>query len=163
MTTLDPANPPTVAELLSRMDAGWTEFRARMQAMPNELLEEKLGTGAWTRKQMLAHISTWHDLTIDRLGRFMESGEPPGLDEHEDEINARAARAATGRTTGEIVQGVEDSYRRLHRQVARLTDEQLEAHEWWALSIVNGNTFGHYEEHLPDLDPTPAREAGGAR
>ena len=156
MTALDPAHPPTVAELLSRMDAGWTEFRGRMQAMPNERLEEHLGQGAWTRKQMLAHISTWHDLTIDRLGRYMDSGEPPGLDEHEDEINARAARAATGRTTGEIVQGVEDSYRRLHRQVARLTDEQLEAHEWFALSIVVGNTFGHYEQHAADLEPASA-------
>jgi hypothetical protein len=160
MTTLDPANPPTVAELLSRMDAGWTEFRGKMQSTPNELLEERLGTGAWTRKQMLAHIGTWHDLTIDRLVRFMDSGEPTGLDEHEDEINARAARAATGRTTGEIVQGVEDSYRRLHRQVSRLADEQLEAHEWWALSIIVGNTFGHYEEHTSDLEPA---RAGGAR
>ena len=156
MTALDPANPPTVAELLSRMDAGWTEFRSKLQAMPNERLEEHLGTGAWTRKQMLAHISTWHDLTIDRLGRYVDSGEPPGLDEHEDDINARAARAATGRTTGEIVQGVEDSYRRLHRQVARLTDEQLEAHEWFALSIVVGNTFGHYEQHAADLEPASA-------
>jgi hypothetical protein len=162
MTTLDPANPPTVTELLSKMDAGWTEFRGRMQAMPNEQLEAHLGNGAWTRKQMLAHIATWHELTMDRLARFMDSGEPPGLDDQEDEINARAARAATGRTTGEIVQGVEDSYRKLHRQVARLTDEQLEAHEWWALSIIVGNTFGHYEEHATDLEPTSA-PSGGAR
>ena len=163
MTTLDPANPPTVVELLSRMDAGWTEFRGRMQSMPNERLEEHLGQGAWTRKQMLAHISTWHDLTIDRLGRYMDSGEPPGLDEHEDDINARAARAATGRTTGEIVQGVEDSYRRLHRQVARLSDEQLEAHEWFALSIVVGKSFGHYEQHAADLEPasTTSTRSGG--
>ena len=161
MTTLDPANPPTVTELLSKMDAGWTEFHGRMQAMPNERLEEKLETGAWTRKQMLAHIGTWHELTMDRLSRFMDSGEPPGLDEQEDEINARAARAAIGRTTGEIVQGVEDSYRKLHRQVARLTDEQLEAHDWWALSITVGNTFGHYEEHENDLQPAASGRSGG--
>lgn len=160
MTTLDPANPPSVSELLSKMDAGWTEFRGRMQAMPNEQLEEHLGTGAWTRKQMLAHIATWHDLTIDRLSRFMDTGEPPALDDHEDEINARAARAAIGRTTGEIVQGVEDSYRRLHRQVARLTDEQLAFNEWWALSIVVGNSFGHYEEHARDLEPARADRTG---
>jgi hypothetical protein len=161
MTTLDPANPPTVTELLSRMDAGWSEFHGKLQSTPNELLEERLGTDAWTRKQMLAHIGTWHDLTIDRLARFMDSGEPSGLDEHEDEINARAARGATGRTTGEIVQGVEDSYRKLHRQVSRLTDEQLEAHEWWALSIIVGNTFGHYEDHASDLEPAAYSRSGG--
>lgn len=162
MTAFDPANPPTVTELLARMDAGWAEFRDKLAATPNELLEEHLGGGAWTRKQMVAHIGTWHDLTIDRLGKFMDSGEPPGLDEHEDAINARAARAATGRTTGEIVQGVEDSYRRLHRQVARLTDEQLAAHEWWALAIVVGNSFGHYQEHVADLEPA-STSAGAAR
>jgi hypothetical protein len=156
----DPANPPTVAELLARMDAGWTDFHGRLQAMPNELLEERLGAGAWTRKQMLAHIGTWHDLTVDRLARFMESGEPPDLDQHEDEINANAARGATGRTTGEVVQGVEDSYRKLHRQVGRLTDEQLAANKWWALSTVVGNTFGHYKDHAGDLELTPAAGRG---
>jgi hypothetical protein len=156
----DPANPPTVSELLSRMDAGWTEFRGKFQAMPNELLEEKLGNGAWTRKQMLAHIGTWHDMTVDRLARFMDSGEPPGLDGQEDEINARAARGATGRTTGEIVQGVEDSYRKLHRQVARLTDQQLAANDGWALAIVVGNSFGHYAEHAADLEPASAPSGG---
>ena len=149
---MDPANPPTVQELLSRMDAGWTDFRESFRAAPNEVLEAHIGDG-WTRKQMLAHITTWHDLTIDRLGRFYESGEPPELGESEDEINARAARSATGRTTGEIIQGVEDSYRRLRREVARLTDEQLAAHDWWAVAIVRGNSFGHYEEHARDLVP----------
>jgi len=50
-----------------------------------------------------------------------------------------------------IVQGVEDSFRRLRRQVSLLTEEQLAAHDWWAASIVRGNSFGHYEEHLADL------------
>lgn len=141
----------TVREVLSSMDAGWTAFSASVKSMPNEQLEERLGEGAWTRKQMLAHIGTWHDLTGDRLGRFMELGEPPDLDEDEDAINARAARAATGRTTGEIVQGVEDSYRRLHRQVSRLTDEQLVDHDGFAAAIIAGNSYGHYREHLADL------------
>jgi len=146
---MDP-NPPTVPELLARMDAGWAAFHAKLQATPSERLGDHIG-GGWTRKQMLAHLGTWHDLTVERLGGLMSTGEPPGLDEHEDEINARAARAATGRTSGEIVQSIEDSYRRLRRQVSLLTEEQLAAHDWWAAAIVRGNSFGHYEEHIADL------------
>lgn len=149
---MDPANPPTVRELLERMDAGWAGFREQLHAIPNELLELHIEDGGWTRKQMLAHIATWHDLTSDRLNRFRDSGEPPDFDEHEDVVNARAARAATGRTTGEILQSLDDSFRRLRREVGQLTDEQIETHDWWAVAIVRGNSFGHYEQHLPDLE-----------
>lgn len=153
----------TVREALARMDAGWTAFSGTMKSMPNEQLEERLGDDAWTRKQMLAHISTWHDMTVDRLGRFMDSGEPVDFDEHEDAINARAARAATGRTTGEIIQGVEDSYRRLHRQVSRLSDAQLVDHDGFAAAIIAGNSYGHYRQHLADLGGPAEPDAGADR
>lgn len=142
----------TVPEMLSRMDEGWTDFLARVQALPGEQLGARLGDGGWTRKQMLAHITTWHELTVERLAALTSSGEVPGLDEHEDAINARAARAAEGRTSGEVIQSMQDSYARLRREVARLTDEQLRDHDGFAAAIIPGNSYGHYREHLPDLD-----------
>jgi hypothetical protein len=143
--------PTTVRETLARIDEGWNAFRDEVQSLPSEQLEVRLGEGAWTRKQMLAHIGTWHDLTVDRLNRFAESGEPSELTEHEDAINARAARAAEGRTTGEILLAMSDSYRRLRREVSILSDAQLAAHDAWAAAIIAGNTSEHYAEHLPDL------------
>ena len=150
---MDPANPQTVRELLERMDAGWADFRERVHAAPNELIERHIEEGAWTRKQMLAHIATWHEITADRLSQFRDSGAPADFEDQEDAINARAARAATGRTTGEVIQSIEDTYRRLRREVGQLTDEQIANNDGWAVAIVRGNTFGHYEEHLPDLEP----------
>ena len=147
--------PATLREALARVDEGWQAFWARVQSLPSEQLELKIGDG-WTRKQMLAHVSTWHDLTTQRLSRFAESGEPQGLDEHEDVINARAARAAEGRTMGEVLQTMEESHRRLRREISRLTDAQLIAHDGFAAAIIAGNTFDHYRGHLPDLDAAPA-------
>jgi hypothetical protein len=145
------ADPLTLAETLARMDEGWAAFHGRVTSLPTEKLELRIGEGQWTRKQMLAHIATWHDLTVERLGRFAESGEPAELAEHEDRVNARAARAAEGRTTGEILLGMTDSYRRLRRQVDVLSDAQLAAHDAWAAFVIAGNSFDHYAEHLPDL------------
>ena len=142
---------PIGREVLGRMDDGWARFFTRASGIPVERLGDRLGEGAWTRKQMLGHITTWHELTIERLNRFVASGEPSALDEHEDTINARAARAAEGRTAGEVVQATDDSYRRLRRAVAGLTDDQLGAHDGWAAAMIAGNTYGHYAEHLPDL------------
>ena len=142
----------TVPETLARMDEGWTDFVGRVHALPGEQMGTRLGDGAWTRKQMLAHITTWHELTVERLSGLVASGEPPELNEEEDVINARAARAAEGRTSGEIVQSMQDSYARLRREVARLTDAQLVEHDGFAAAVIAGNSYGHYREHLPDLE-----------
>ncbi len=146
------ADQPTVREVLARMDRGWADFSARLHALPVELLDGRLGEDAWTRKQMLAHVAVWHDLTVDRLGEFAETGRPAELDEDGDAINARAARAAVGRTSGEVLLTLDESYRRLRREVARLTNEQLAAHGSWAASVISANTDRHYAEHAVDLD-----------
>jgi hypothetical protein len=147
------ANPeqPTLSDTLTRMDDAWAGFHDGVQRLPSEQLELRLGQGAWTRKQMLAHIGTWHELTLERLARFEDSGEPAEPPEDEDVVNARSARAAEGRPTGEVLLGMAESYRRLRRQVARLSDAQLAAHDGWAAAIIAGNTYDHYSDHLDDL------------
>lgn len=142
---------PLVAETLARMDAGWSEFHRRVHAIPGQRLEDRLAPGTWTRKQMLAHIATWHERTVEALGWLSQTGELPGEPEPTDSINARAARAAAGRTTGEILMAMDDSYRVVQRAVSRLTDAELSAHDGWAAAMIAGNTFGHYEEHIADL------------
>jgi uncharacterized damage-inducible protein DinB len=141
----------TVHEAIERMDEGWHDFLGRVQALPGEALGARLAEGSWTRKQMLAHITTWHELTVERLGGLISTGEPTDLDEHEDVINARAARAAEGRTSGEVLQSMQDSYARLRREVARLTDAQLVDHDGFAAAIIAGNSYGHYLQHLADV------------
>lgn len=143
---------PALRDTLGRMDDAWATFRERVHSLPSEQLERRLGAGAWTRKQMLAHIGTWHDLAIERLARFTETGEPSEAPDDEDVVNARAARAATGRATGEVLLAMEDSYRRLRREVARLSDAQLAEHDAWAAAMIAGNTYGHYADHLDDLE-----------
>jgi hypothetical protein len=142
---------PLLQQTLERMDESWAAFRARALAIPPERLSIPVAPGGWSIKQMLAHIWTWHDLTIDRLSRFRESGAAVELPEEADAINARAARTAGGRTTGEILMGIDDSYRRLRHQAERLTDAQLAAEAGWAAAILAGNTYEHYAEHLADL------------
>lgn len=151
--TFGTPDQPLVRNTLRRMDDGWTAFSDRVGELKGDQFMARLGEGGWTRKQMLAHISTWHELTTDRLLRFGESGEPVGLpgDEGEDSINARSARASDGRTTGEIVVVMTDTHRRLRRTVASMTDEQLAAHDGWAAAVIAGNSFDHYTEHLEEL------------
>lgn len=143
---------PTVKEVLEQLDRGWAAFSAAFHRLPAERLEARLGENAWTRKQMLAHVAVWHDLTVERLGEHADTGKPPESEEDEDGVNARAARNAVGRTTGEVILTLDESFRRLRREAARMTNEQLAADDSWAASVIASNTWRHYAEHLPDLD-----------
>jgi len=142
---------PTVKQTLARVDEGWTAFIRAVQALPPQLLEQKLGEHAWTRKQMLAHVAVWHELATERLAGFLETGRPVAVEEDDEAVNARAARGAEGRTSGEVLLTVQESYRRLRRQIAQLTDEQLAARDALAARTIAGNTYGHYLEHAADV------------
>jgi hypothetical protein len=143
--------PRTRAEFLALADDAWERFRAMATSYPPEQMDERIGTG-WSRKQMLAHIAAWHDLATDRLIAFAASGERQKLREDADVINGRVARAAAGRTAGEVLHAVDASFRRLRRQVEPLSDEQLAAHDGWPAVLIASTTWEHYAEHGPDLE-----------
>lgn len=153
--------PETLSEMFALVDDGWRQFRAAAGAFPSERMDERLNEG-WTRKQMLAHISAWHDLTHDRLGKLILTGKSADLNEKIDAINARVARQAIGRTAGEILKEMEMTFNRLRRQLGRLTDEQLAADDGWAARVIAGNTYEHYEEHWADvyMPPPPDGRSG---
>lgn len=143
--------PGSVRDTLARMDEAWQRLRRAIDSFPAERLDEPIGEGGWTRKQMVAHLGAWHESANERLARFIVSGEKQPLGEDDDTINARVARSAGGRTAGEIMDALENSFRRLRRQVGYLSDEQLAAHDGWPAAVIGSNTWQHYEDHLADL------------
>ena len=155
--------PQTMRELLQRVDDAWVRFRAAAAAFPSERMDERLSEGGWTRKQMLAHIAAWHDLTHDRIGKLITTGKSTPLTETDDAINARVARQATGRSAGEILKEMEMTFNRLRRQLGRLTDDQLEADDGWAAQVIAGNTYEHYDEHRADVHMAELSQGRGAR
>ena len=154
--------PRTANEIVDLIDRGWRDFHAAATSFPSEHMDEHIGEG-WTRKQMLAHITAWHDLTNERLLHLLATGEPGVLKQDTDTINARVARQAVGRTGGEVLKDMELSFNKLRRQVSRLSDEQLAAHEGWAAWVVAANTYEHYLEHADDVYQPPATAGRGAR
>lgn len=155
--------PQSLAEMFALVDDGWRQFRAAAGAFPSERMDERLNDDGWTRKQMLAHIAAWHDLTHDRLGKLIMTGKPAHMTDDTDAFNARVARQAIGRTGGEVLKEMEMTFNRLRRQLARLTDEQFAAGDGWAAQVIAGNTYGHYEEHWADVYMAPPADGRSGR
>lgn len=153
----------TLTEMVALVDDAWRQFLRAAGAFPSERMDERLNEEGWTRKQMLAHISAWHDLTHDRLGKLILTGKSTDLTENPDAINARVARQAIGRTAGEILKEMEMTFNRLRRQLGRLTDEQLAASDGWAARVIEANTYEHYEEHRADVHQPPLQDGRSGR
>lgn len=157
-----PPRPQTLPEMFALVDDGWRQFLRSASAFPNERMDERLNDG-WTRKQMLAHISAWHDQAHDRLGKLILTGESVAFTDSADAFNARVARQAIGRTAGETLKEMEMTFNRLRRQLGRLTDEQLAADSGWAARVIAANTYEHYEEHRADVYQPPVADGRSGR
>jgi hypothetical protein len=156
--------PTTMKEICARVDNGWRDFRAAANSWPSERMDEHVAEGAWTRKQMLAHIAAWHDATHDRLGKMILSGQPEEGVADTDTFNARVSRQAIGRTAGEVLKEMEMTFNRLRRQISRLNDQQLVADDGWAAFVIAENTYEHYADHAADVyQPPPDPNARGRR
>ena len=140
----------TTAALLQKVDNGWKELNERLSRFPEETLDESVN-GGWTRRQMLRHLTVWHELTTKRLAEYQRTGQRPEMPKTTDEINDDAIASAAGRTRQQLLSELVSSFHTLRDEISKLRDGQLTELETWPGGVVVGNTYGHYEEHYPDL------------
>jgi hypothetical protein len=168
----------TTKDLLVRMDRAWWPFRLSATWLSGRAMEQPTSAG-WTYKEMLAHVAAWHELAARRIRAFRETGETDpgkgpdaatrfdglGLSEASrdrllrewdmDAFNAAVRESASARPAADVLRDLAESYRRLRAEVERLSDEQASANvadgRSFALAVVEGDTFGHYQEHQGEL------------
>jgi hypothetical protein len=141
----------TTDALLAKVDAGKAWLDGRLAEFPEERLDDPV-SGGWTRRQMLRHLTVWHELTTRRLAEYQQTGQRPGMPGTADEVNEGAMASAAGRSREQLMSELDASFDALRAEIAKLRDEQLPELEYWPGGVVVGNTYGHYEEHRADLE-----------
>lgn len=180
--------PRTTSELLARMDEAWTPFRRTAARLGPRAMEQATPAG-WSYKAMLAHVAAWHRSAARRLRAFRETGATGSPDPaaaaalfeelgfgpaHRealaagwdmDRFNAAVAEAAASRRPAELLRDLDASYALLRAEVGGLSDAQVAAEiqegTSWAVAVVAGDAYDHYEEHRAELaaaGPTKATE-----
>lgn len=156
--------PGTSRDLRARVDEGWRPFRDAVRALGRGRMDERTSAG-WTYGALVAHVAAWEALTARRLRVFRETGEQarPAEAEDIDAFNARVV--GTHRLVGAeaLLDELDTSHRALVGEIAQLTDAQVshDVHEtpWgpasWVVTIVAGNSYGHYAEHAEELAAPP--------
>jgi hypothetical protein len=147
----------TGKELAQAAERAWVPFRIAITSLGLDGLEAATPSG-WTFKDLVAHVTAWSDLTIERLAQYRATGEPVGSGREADDINAEVVARTKGRDAREILKELDASIGKLFEDITKLDEKQLHQNDGWAIAIVAGNTYGHFAEHHLELfDAVPKR------
>jgi hypothetical protein len=127
------------------------EYKAFYQALDglNEADLTEVWLGAWSIKEIVAHMVGWHrELTpaLERIARG-ERPIPPGVsyDDVED-WNARFAAAMQGRLVEDVLLEFDKSHEAFLRAAANVPEERYQPGRT-APKLVDLNSAHHYREH----------------
>jgi hypothetical protein len=103
-------------------------------------------------REILIHISGWHDEMIPALGRIAKGEEayPASAYDDFDAWNARFVEQKTGVKTADVVAELEASHRAFVSAAAAVP-ERFFAPGAAAVSPFEGAGAGHYREHLAQI------------
>jgi hypothetical protein len=148
------------ADLLSAMRAG----HARLEELFSSLSEEQMLTsrlhGGWSGKDLLAHLGFWEQRMAEYC-QMLRNGETPKetVGEYDvDGINAEAFNQHRDQNLDEVRRFERQSFQLLLDQAEKAPEEDLFDPQRFAWlkgatlgAWIEGNSYGHYEEHHSDL------------
>jgi hypothetical protein len=147
-TELFAAVPKRPAELTERMREGWRPFRRALGRIGTKRLEEKTASG-WTGKAMLAHLAYWLEALEESLPERLAGRRGPIRDAQAE--NDKTQAAAAEQRASDVVKRLDDAYTKVLDIVRALPPDE-DVH-FMAIRLIAGESYGHFAEHLPEIEP----------
>lgn len=136
-------------QLLNRLDRAWVDFKESYAGLSDTQLLEPGVTGAWSVRDIIAHVTTWDEEALRHLPVILEGGRPPrysvtygGI----DAFNALMTKGKESLSLSEVLQQQDE----VHRRVIALIEsapEDLLRRETRFRRRLRLDTFGHYPKH----------------
>ncbi len=152
-------NRLTTAQLLEVMRTTRANWEALLAEVGEARLTEPGVEGDWSLKDIIAHITYYEAWTADDVSAIRR-GEPLLQSEYKglsiDERNALIYERNRAKPLAEVLQKSQSAFQRSTAAVEGLRDEDLydpeftraSGADWTVFDLVEGDTFGHYNEHM---------------
>lgn len=135
--------------------------RTRLDAALSRIDEERMPLiilyGEWSVKDLIGHLGYWEN-TVITLFNTLRAGNNPEPFPELDAINARVLADSRKQSLSEVQRQEKAAYQKILALIENATDHELfdSTHFAWTKGqpfeqYIADNTFGHYEEHLPEL------------
>ena len=154
----------TRRQLLTRIDEAWKRLRAAYAGLtPDKLLEPGV-TGAWSVRDILAHVTTWEEEALRYLPLVAAGGTPPrysttygGI----DAFNARMTEAKRHLSLPAVLYQLEHTHGRLVELVQTAPDPLITS-ETRFRHRLRLDTYSHYSGHAEAIRKWRAQKSAVA-
>ena len=139
------------ATLLHDADLAFTELQGAIEGLTDEEMR-RVWLGSWGVREILIHISGWHDEMIPALGRVAEgqAAYPAGTYDDFNAWNARFVDRKAGVKPADVVAELTASHRAFMAAAAQVPDAFF-APGGAARDPFEGAGAGHYREHAAQI------------
>ena len=136
-------------QLLKRLDKAWETFRQSYAGLSNAELLEPGVSGAWSVRDIIAHVTWWEEEALTHLPLMLAGGTPPrysvtygGI----DAFNAKRTEERKDLLLVEVLRRQEDVHRRLIAFIESVSDDQASDDTRFRRRL-RLDTYGHYPKH----------------
>ncbi len=153
-------------QVLGRMDRAWMDFQESHEGLPDSQLLVPCVTGAWSVRDILAHVTTWEEEALKHLPSILRGETPPryavvygGI----DAFNARMTEQKRNLPLDEVRRQLTATHRKLLDFLETLPEEYF-AGETSFRHRLRLDTYGHYPKHARAIQKwREAREPTNSR
>ena len=135
--------------LLKQLDEAWLTFKASYAGLSEAQLLEPGVTGAWSVRDIIAHVTTWDEEALKHLPSILEGERPPrysvtygGI----DAFNALMTKRKESLSLSAVLRQLDDTHRRIVEVIERAPEDQL-IRETRFRRRLRLDTYGHYPKH----------------
>jgi hypothetical protein len=144
--------PTTRDELLALEHQVWEELTATWRDLPDAALVRAGACGSeWSIKDVMNHIAAWQEATLEALPVLLKGDKLPAGQYSIQKFNARNYAADQARSLIASQRRLSRSRRKLLAFLAGVPEAQLLDLKSRVGTWVKYATYGHYDEHLRDL------------
>ncbi|HLB81447.1 MAG TPA: DinB family protein [Gemmatimonadales bacterium] len=136
-------------QLLKRLDKAWQALQQSYAGLSDADLLVPGVTGAWSIKDIIAHVSWWEAEALTHLPLILAGGRPPrysvtygGI----DAFNARMTERKKDLSLAEVLRQRDDIHRRLVALVQTAPETEVTGETRFRRRL-RLDTYGHYPKH----------------
>lgn len=136
-------------QVLGRLDKAWIDFEESHEGLSDSQLLVPGVTGAWSVRDILAHVTTWEEEALKHLRSVLRGQTPPrysvvygGI----DAFNARMTEQKKDLPLSEVQRQLSGTHRELLDFLETVSEEYF-AGETRFRHRLRLDTYGHYPKH----------------
>jgi len=136
-------------QLLKQLDKAWVAFNESYSGLSDGQLTEPGVTGAWSVRDILAHVTTWEEEALEHLPLILKGGTPPRYSVRYggiDAFNARMTEQKRNLLLTEVRAQLAATHGRLVDFIQSAPEHQLVGGTRFRRRL-RLDTYGHYPLH----------------